>query len=64
MNSVPHFYQLERMGKDGAIRESQKAPMVLASIAPNASLEPNAAALRTKDFKDLTWDYVATTVIY
>lgn len=57
------FAQLERMGKDAAIPESHKAPMLLASIDPQGPLESTAAALRTKDVSDLTWDYVATTLI-
>lgn len=57
------FSQLDRMGKDAAIPESHKAPMLLASIDPNCSLESTAAALRTKEITELTWDYVATTLI-
>jgi len=57
------FSQLERMGKDAAIPETHKAPMLLASIDPNCSLESTAAALRTKEVSELTWDYVATTLI-
>ena len=57
------FSQLERMGKDAAIPETHKAPMLLASIDPTCSLEPTAAALRTKSISELTWDYVATTLI-
>ena len=57
------FSQLERMGKDAAIPETHKAPMLLASIDPKCSLESTAAALRTKDVSELTWDYVATTLI-
>ena len=57
------FNQLEFMGKDIAIQEAHKAPMLLASIDPSSDLEPTAAALRTKDASDLTWEYVATTLI-
>ena len=57
------FSQLERMGKDAAISESHKAPMLLASIDPNCFLESTAAALRTKESSELTWEYVATTLI-
>lgn len=57
------FSQLERMGKDAAIPETHKAPMLLASIDPYCSLESTAAALRTKAVSELTWDYVATTLI-
>lgn len=57
------FSQLERMGKDAAIPETHKAPMLLASIDPQSFLESTAAALRTKDTSELTWDYVATTLI-
>ncbi len=57
------FSQLERMGKDAAIPESHKAPMLLASIEPDSALESTAAALRTKDIEDLSWEYVARTLI-
>ena len=57
------FAQLEKMGEEAAIPETHKAPMLLASIDPKCDLESTAAALRTKDVKDLTWDYVATTLI-
>lgn len=57
------FSQLEFMGKDIAIHEAHKAPMLLASIDPTSELEPIAAALRFKDGADLTWEYVATTLI-
>ena len=57
------FSQLEFMGKDVAIPEAHKAPMLLASIEPTCDLEPIAAALRTKDAQDLTWAYVTTTLI-
>ena len=57
------FAQLESMGKDIAIPESHKAPMLLASIDPKCPLESTAAALRTKDASELTWEYVATTLI-
>ena len=50
------FAQLEQMGKDAAIPETHKAPMLLASIDPKCPLESTAAALRTKDTFDLTWD--------
>ena len=43
------FAQLERMGKEAAVPESHKAPMMLASIDPSCSLESTAAALRTKE---------------
>ena len=56
------FSQLERMGKDVAIPESRKAPMLLASIDPNSFLESTAAALR-KESSEPTWEYVATTLI-
>lgn len=57
------FSQLERMGADAAIPEMHKAPMLLASIDPTCPLESTAAALRTKEVSELTWDYVATTLI-
>lgn len=68
MSSYVHQYtslfpQLERMGKDSAIPQAHKAPILLASIDPSCHLESSAAALRTKDSTDLTWDYVATTLM-
>jgi len=57
------FSQLEFMGKTVAVPDAHRAPMLLASIDPTSELEPIAAALRTKDADDLTWDYVATTLI-
>lgn len=48
------FLQLERMGKDAAILQTNKAPMLLASINPNCSLESTAAALRTIGANELT----------
>ena len=57
------FSQLERMGKDAAIPETHKAPMLLASIPVDSPLEVTAAALRTKDIEDLTWEYVSATLI-
>ena len=57
------FSQLERMGKDAAIPESHKAPMLLAPINLDSVLEFTAAVLRTKEVSELTWDFVATTLI-
>lgn len=57
------FSQLEFMGKDIAIPEAHKAPMLLASINPSSNMETIAAALRTKESKELTWDFVATSLI-
>ena len=37
--------------------------MFLASMNPDYKLEPTAAVLRTKEVSDLTWDYVATSLI-
>lgn len=56
------FSQWVRMGNIAAIPESYKAPMLLASIDPSCSLESAAAALRTQEISELTWDYVATTL--
>lgn len=55
--------QLERMEKHAAIAESHKSPMVLASINPKCRLESTAAALQTKGIEELSWDFVATTLI-
>lgn len=51
------------MGKDVSIANTHKAPMLLASIDPFSSMEPIAAALRTKDTDDLSWEFVSTTLI-
>eukprot|EP00171_Calliarthron_tuberculosum_P005278 IDg5278t1 len=57
------FSQLGHMGKDAAIPDLHKAPMLLASINLDCVLESTAAALRTNYSAELTWDYVATTLI-
>jgi hypothetical protein len=57
------FSQLERMGKDAAIPETHKAPMLVAAIPVDSPLEVPAAALRTKDVAELTWEFVTTTLI-
>jgi hypothetical protein len=57
------FSQLGRMGKDAAIPETHKAPMLLAAIPIDSPLDVTAAALRTKDFAELTWEFVNTTLI-
>lgn len=57
------FVQLKQIGQDTAIQELHKAPMLFGSIDPKCSLEFTAAALRTKEPSELTWDYVATTPI-
>ena len=51
------------MGKKAAIPETHKAPMLLASIDPESEMEVIAAALRTKDADNLSWEYVTTTLI-
>lgn len=55
--------ELEQIGKDAAIPESPKGPMLLASTDIKCFLESTAATLRTKAASDLTWEYVATTLI-
>eukprot|EP00171_Calliarthron_tuberculosum_P004578 IDg4578t1 len=57
------FAQLERMGKETAIPESHKAPLLLASIGTNSALESTVAALRLKDTSDLTWHAVTADLI-
>lgn len=44
------FLQLKRMSKDAATPETHKAPMLLASIDLNCSLETTAAPLRLKRY--------------
>lgn len=57
------FSQLDWMGKEATIPESHQAPMLLASIEPQCRLKSTADALRTKHVDELTWDYVAATLI-
>lgn len=57
------FSQLDGMGKDAALPEFYKAPPLMAFIDPNCSLESTAAALKTKEILELTWEYVAITLI-
>lgn len=52
------------MGKDDAIPESHKSPMLLALVDPKFFLESTAAALPTKDITEFTWDYITTTLIH
>ena len=58
------FSQRERMGKDAAIPECHKAPMLLASTNPESPSELTAAPLRTKEISELTWEFVATTLLH
>lgn len=51
------------MGKNVATPESHKSPMLLALIDPSVFFESIVAALRTKEPSELTWNYVASTVI-
>lgn len=57
------FNQPEFMEKGVVISNTHKAPMLLSSIEPFSMMEPIAAALRTKDSDDLTWEFVSTTII-
>ena len=57
------FSQLERMGKDAAIPESHKAPLLLASMGHYSPLESTVAALRIKDTEDITWEAVSADLI-
>jgi len=57
------FSQLERMGKDTAVPETHKAPLLLASIGHGSSLESTVAALRLKDTEHLTWESVTSDLI-
>lgn len=57
------FSQFERMGKETAIPETHKGPLLLPSIDLSYFLKSTAAAFRTKEPNELTWEYVATTVI-
>lgn len=47
------FNQLGRVGKEAAIPEGHKAPMLLAWIDPNCFSKSTAAALRTKEPSEL-----------
>jgi gag-polypeptide of LTR copia-type len=57
------FSQLESMGTDANIPESHKAPLLLASLCTNSSLESTVAALRLRDISDLTCDSVTADLI-
>jgi len=48
------FSQLERMGKQTAIPETHKAPLLLASLSQYSPLQSSVTALRLKDTDDLT----------
>lgn len=49
--------------KEVAISDTHKAPLLLASINPFQTMDPIAAANRTKVIIDLTWKIVSTTFI-
>jgi hypothetical protein len=57
------FSQRERSGKDAAIPESHKAPMLLTTFHIDSLLDLTAAALRTKEVADLFWEFFATIFI-
>lgn len=57
------FAQLEKMGSDTVIPESFKAPLLLASLGTNSSLESTIAALRLRDVKELRWESVTADLI-
>lgn len=46
------YPQFKRIGKNSAIPESHKAPILLASTDLTCSLRPTVAALRRKDISD------------
>ena len=51
------------MSKDAAILDSLKAPMLLVSTNKESPLEFTAAALRTKEGLERSWEFSATTLI-
>lgn len=51
------------MGNSVAIQEYHKELMLFKSIGTISEMEPIAAALRTKDADDRTWEYVSPTLI-
>ena len=55
--------QLERMGPDVAVPETHKGPLLLASIGPDSGYESTAAALRTKDPSELSFELVSNALI-
>lgn len=57
------FSKLERMGKDSAIPDSHKAPMLFACNDQTCAAESTAAGVRTKGASEVTWDCDATTLI-
>lgn len=55
--------QLDKMGSDVALPDAHKGVLLLSSIGVETEYEATAAALRTKDPKELTFDLVSTTLI-
>ena len=55
--------QLDRMGKEVALPESHKGVLLLASIGNESDYESTAAALRTRTPDELTFEFVAATLI-
>lgn len=60
---VTLFNELETMGPDCSIKDSQKAPLLLASLGTDSKFESLIAAMMLKDAKELTWDSVAADLI-
>lgn len=51
------------MGKEAAIPDVGKVPMILVAFHPSSQLEVKEATLRTKYVSELIWEYVTTTFI-
>lgn len=57
------FSQLSQVQSETTIPDILKGPMLLSSIQYGTGLESMAAALRTKDIKELTWKSVSADLI-
>lgn len=54
---------MKQVGPIAAITDTQKAPMMIASIDENCSLGSTVSALQTKTSSHLKWDFVETALI-
>lgn len=55
--------QLNKTPNEMVLSDSHKSPLLLASIGIGSEYETTAAALRTKNVDEISFDYVSTTLI-
>ena len=57
------FAQIEKMGKEAAVPETHKAPILLASMGTSSQMESIVAVMRMRDTVDLKWETVTADLI-